>query len=112
MAKTSAIVFGVIFIIAGIWGFVSSPVLGLFGFTILASAVHVIAGIVLLAIAGKSSAIRTLKTVGIIYVVFFVLSLLGVTLLGNTTSGWLYFILGFVITILAFSGKKHATVVA
>ncbi len=112
MAKTTAIVFGVIFIIAGIWGFISSPVLGLFGFTTLASVVHVIAGIVLLAMAGKSSVTRTLKTAGIIYVIFFVLSLLRVTLLGNTTSGWLYFILGFVITILAFSNKKHSTIAA
>ncbi len=105
MAKTSAIVFGIIFLIAGVWGLVASPVLGVFGFTTVASIVHIIVGIVLLATAGRS-AVSMLKTVGIIYVIFFILSLLSVATLGDSASGWLYLILGLVMAILGFSGKK------
>jgi len=106
MSKTSAIVFGIIFLIAGVWGLISTPVLGIFGFGSVASIIHIIAGIVLLAVSGKPGAAGALKTVGIIYVIFFILSLLGLTILGDSASGWLYLVLGVVIAILGFSDKK------
>ena len=107
MTKKISILFGVIFIVAGIWGFVSSPVLGLFGFGTVGNVVHIIVGLILLAVASKSSDVTALKTLGIVYLVFFVLSLLSITFFGDKTSGWLYFILGAVMLILSLSQKKH-----
>lgn len=106
MAKTSAIIFGIIFLIAGVWGLIASPVLGVFGFGSVASIIHIIAAIILFAVASKPGVVGALKTIGIIYVIFFILSLLNVTLLGDSASGWLYFILGLILAILGFSGKK------
>ncbi|MEI8327536.1 MAG: hypothetical protein WCG02_00160 [Candidatus Taylorbacteria bacterium] len=105
MAKITAIVFGVIFVIAGIWGFFGT-VLGLFIFGTLASVVHIIVGLILLMIAARSGVIAALKALGVIYLVFFVLSLLSMTFMGDGPSGWLYFILGLIMLIVAFSGKK------
>ena len=73
MAKTSAWVFGVIFIIAGVWGFFAQPSIGFIAADWLSSLVHVVVGIVLLALAGKPAAANALKTVGIIYVVLAIL---------------------------------------
>ena len=106
MAKTTAIVFGIIFLVAGVWGLVATPVLGVFGFGSVASIIHIIAAIILFAMAGKPSAAGTVKTIGIIYVIFFILALLGVTFLGDSASGWLYLVVGLVMAILAFSSKK------
>jgi FtsH-binding integral membrane protein len=56
--------------------------------------------------------VGTLKTLGIIYVIFFILSLLGLTVLGDSASGWLYLVLGVVMVIIAFSGKKGGSMAA
>jgi hypothetical protein len=110
MAKKTSIVFGIIFLIAGVWGLISTSVLGLFVFGSVASIIHIIVAIVLFAVASKPGAIGALKTVGIIYVIFFILTLLGAAFLGDSASGWLYLILGLVMAILGFSGKKGGSV--
>jgi hypothetical protein len=112
MAKTSAIVFGIIFLIAGVLGLVASPVLGMFAFGSVASIIHIIVAIVLFAVASKPGAVGALKTIGIIYVIFFILSLLNVTFLGDSASGWLYLILGLILAILGFSVKKGGSMAA
>ena len=112
MAKTTSIVFGIIFLIAGVLGLFMSPVLGLFAFGTLASIIHIIVAVILFAVAAKPSAVGALKTFGVVYVIFFILSLLGVAALGDSTSGWLYLVLGLIMAIIAFSGKKGGAMVS
>ena len=119
MAKISAIVFGIIFVIAGIWGLFAQPVLGFIAADRIGSIVHIIVGIVLLVLASKSSAATALKTVGIIYVILAILGFIqGSTILFGTfvttaATTWFYLIAGLVIAILGFaSGKKGGDVSA
>lgn len=110
MAKTSAIIFGIIFVIAGVWGFFSSSVFGLFAADTVSSIIHVIVGIILLVVASKPAARATLKTVGIIYIVFALLGFYsGVSVLGifvtNGAANWLYIVLGVLMTVIGFSAK-------
>jgi hypothetical protein len=117
MAKTSSIVFGIIFIIAGIWGFISSPILGIFAADTMSSVVHIIVGIILLAMAAKPAAVATLKTIGVIYVIFAIIGFIsGSSMLGiftvNAGANWLYLILGIVIAVLGWSGKESSSPMA
>ena len=111
MAKTSAIIVGVILVIAGIWGLFASPVIGFIAADTLSSIVHIVLGLVLLVLASKPSAGTALKTVGIIYVVIAVLGFLGSTsVLGlfvtDSATTWFYLVLGVVVAVLGFSSKK------
>ncbi|MFA6295621.1 MAG: DUF4383 domain-containing protein [Candidatus Paceibacterota bacterium] len=110
MAKTSSLVFGIIFIIAGVWGFVSSPILGIFAADTMSSIIHIIVGIVLLAMASKPKAVVTLKTVGVIYIIFAIIGFIsGSSMLGiftvNSGANWLYIVLGIVIAVVGWSKK-------
>jgi len=112
MAKTSAIVFGIIFVVAGVWGFFSSPILGLFVADTVSSIIHVVVGIVLLVVASKPAAIVTLRTIGIVYIIFAIIGFMsGVSVLNifvvNGAANWLYVILGVVIAVLGFSSKHE-----
>ena len=62
MAKKASWIFGVIFIIAGLWGFFAPPAIGFIAADAFSSIVHVIVGVVLLIMASKPSAATTLKT--------------------------------------------------
>ena len=111
MAKKSAITFGIIFLIAGIWGFVQSPILGIFAADTVSSIIHIIVGLILLIVASKPAAVGTLKTIGIIYVLFAIIGFVQSTsVLGifttNAAANWLYLVLGIVIAALGWSGKK------
>lgn len=115
MAKTASWVFGVIFIIAGVWGFFAQPAVGFIAADWLSSLVHVVVGVVLLALASKPSAGTALKTVGIIYVIFAILGfvqgasvLFGVFATSQVTN-WFYLIVGIVIAALGFSSKGSAS---
>lgn len=112
MAKTTAWVFGVIFIIAGIWGFFAAPAVGFIAAAWLSSLVHVVVGIVLLALANKPSAAGALKTVGILYVVFAILGFIqGSSVLWTSAfptdmvTNWFYLVVGIVVAALGFSAK-------
>ncbi len=111
MAKVSAIIFGIIFVIAGVWGLFMSPVIGFISADKVSSIIHIIVGIVLLVLAGKSSAAAALKTIGIIYVIFAILGFIGKTsVLGIFTTDmattWFYLVVGIVIAALGFAAKK------
>ena len=111
MAKVSAIIFGVIFVIAGVWGLFMSPVIGFIAADKVSSIIHIIVGIVLLVLAGKHSAAAALKTVGIIYVIFAILGFIGKTsVLGVFTidmaTTWFYLVVGIIIAALGFSSAK------
>lgn len=115
MAKTSAIIFGIIFVIAGVWGFFSDSVLGFIAADTLSSIIHLVVGIVLLVVAAKPTAVTALKTVGIVYFIFAILGFVqGTTVLfgafvTNSATNWFYLIVGVVVALLGFSGKGSSS---
>jgi len=118
MAKTVSWVFGVIFIIAGVWGFFAQPAIGFIAADRLSSLVHLVVGVVLLAVASKPSAVTALKTVGIVYVIFAILGFVqsSTVLFGifatDAVTNWFYLVVGVVIAILGFSTKTGAAPMA
>ena len=106
MAKTWSWVFGVIFVIAGVWGFFAQPAVGFIAADTLSSIIHLVVGIILLAMAGKPSAGGTLKVIGIIYVLWAILGFLGwsFTAIDGTTT-WFYLIVGIVLAAVGWSSK-------
>ena len=111
MAKNSARLFGAIFVIAGIWGFIQAPILGLFAANAVSSIIHVIVGVILFVVATKPSVIVTLKTVGVVYIIFALLGFYnGASVLGifptNGPADWLYIVLGIIIAAFGWSSKK------
>ena len=110
MAKTTSWVFGIIFLIVGIWGFFTSSVLGFIASNPVSSIVHIIVGIVLLIMAAKPAAVVTLKTVGIIYVVIAILGFLSLNILGaDMATNWFYLIVGVVVAALGWSSKGSSS---
>jgi hypothetical protein len=113
MAKKSALVFGIIFIVVGLLGFVNNPVIGLFNVNGLHDIVHIILGIILvwaaLKMADKSAA--ALKWVGIIYLVLAIIGFiwgLGFVnvMAGNDPDNWLHLVLGIVLLAIGLAAKK------
>ena len=110
MAKTTSWVFGIIFAIVGIWGFFTSSVLGFIAASTVSSVVHLIVGIILLVMAAKPAAVATLKTIGIIYAVIAILGFLSLNILSaDTTTNWVYLVLGVVIAALGWASKSGSS---
>lgn len=118
MAKTFAIVLGVVFVLVGILGFVPNPIAGagaIFDTNHLHDLVHLLFGIILLAVAFMAPAKSGLwlKILGVVYLVLAVLGFLlipsGGMLLGlvemNTADHYLHVVLGIVLIAAAFIGK-------
>lgn len=107
MAKTSAVIFGIIFVVAGIWGLFAEQAIGFIAADTVSSIIHIIVGLVLLIVAAKPSAGAALKTFGIIYVILGILGLVGANFIaGDTTTNVFYLVVGVVVAILGFSSKK------
>jgi hypothetical protein len=116
MAKKSALVFGIIFIIVGILGFISNPIIGVDGYfhaDTVHNIVHLLIGIILALVASKASdkSGATLKIVGVVYLLVAVLGFVsGTSVLGifevNTADNWLHVVLGVVILALGFAGGR------
>ena len=107
MAKTLATVFGVVFVIVGLLGFVGNPLVGegvLFHTNLTHDIVHLIIGIILLAVAfmaAEQSAL-TLKIFGAIYLIvallgFFMTSPILGLIEVNAADQWLHLVLGIVL---------------
>lgn len=118
MAKKLAIVFGVVFVLVGVLGFVSNPIVGATGIFVtdmLHNIVHLLVGVILLAVAfasAKSSGLW-LKIFGVIYLLLavlgFVMAPSGGMVLGmmtNTADHWLHVVLGIVLLAAGFWGGK------
>ena len=110
MAKKLAVVFGVIFVLVGVLGFIPNPIVGatgLFQTDALHDLVHLLIGIVLLVVAMSAPAASALwlKIFGIVYLILTVLGFLlipsGGMLLGlvtmNTADHFLHLVLGVVL---------------
>lgn len=119
MAKTLAIVFGIVFVLVGVLGFIGSPIagpMGIFQTNTLHDLVHLLFGIILLVVAFTSPAKSALwlKILGIVYLLLAVLGLLmipgGGMLLGivlmNSADHWLHLVLGIVLILAGMMGGK------
>lgn len=110
MAKKLAGIFGIVFVLVGILGFFSNPIVGAMGYfetDLLHNLVHLIIGVVLLLVVvnapGKSS--LWLKIIGALYLVLALLGFVTVTgsgnLLGlvliNGADNYLHLVLGVII---------------
>ncbi|HEV7449669.1 MAG TPA: DUF4383 domain-containing protein [Candidatus Paceibacterota bacterium] len=119
MAKTALWVFGVVFVVVGLLGWVSNPIVGANGIFMtnhLHDAVHALIGIIfiLVALFAAQSATMTLKIVGVVYLLLAVLGFImvpnGGDLLGLVTTNmadhWLHVVLGVVILAVGFLAPK------
>lgn len=117
MAKTLAIVFGIVFVLVGILGFVPNPLVGvgaLFDTNHLHDLVHFVFGVILLAVAFMAPAMSGmwLKVLGVVYLLLAVLGFLlipnGGELLGlvhtNVADHFLHVVLGIVLLVAGFVG--------
>lgn len=110
LARTVAAVFGVIYVLVGLVGFVlQSPLLGLFEVSLLHNVVHIVLGAILLYGAmSTSAAIMATRVVGAILLVigvlgFFVAEPLGAGVLpigGNDV--WLHLATGVILLAVGF----------
>lgn len=121
MAKNWAIIFGVVFVIVGLLGFVGGAGIvganGVFVTDTVHDLVHLLSGLVILIVAfsAPQSSSSVLKVFGIVYLVvtllgFFMTSpLLGI-MAYNGADNWLHLVLGVVITWAGFgSGNRMAS---
>ncbi|MEK7602062.1 MAG: DUF4383 domain-containing protein [Patescibacteria group bacterium] len=110
MAKTLAIVFGIVFVLVGVLGFIPNGIVGAMGIfetNTLHDLVHLLVGIILLAVAftAPMKSALWLKILGAVYLVLAVLGFLmipsGGMLLGlvqmNATDHLLHAVLGIVL---------------
>jgi hypothetical protein len=118
MAKKFAVIFGIVFVIVGILGFIPNPIVGADGIFVtdaIHNIVHLLIGVVLLVAAKSASASAMwLKVFGVVYLVLFVDGLIQPNaLLGfvtaNTADTWLHLVLGVVLLLVGFmAGKSSA----
>ncbi len=112
-------VFGIIFVIVGLLGFVPNPIVGmdsLFHTDSLHNIVHLVIGLILLYTGTKAggSAPMALKVIGIIYLLLAILGWIGSgeSILGlveiNGADNWLHLVLGVVLVWAGFAGKKSS----
>jgi hypothetical protein len=119
MSKIVALVFGIVFVVVGLLGFVPNPIVGpgaLFDTNLVHDLIHLVFGLILLFVAWKAPAKSGLwlLILGIVYLVVallgFVLTPNGGLLLGlvetNTTDHWLHVVLGVVLVLFGLMGGK------
>ncbi|MCI0597484.1 DUF4383 domain-containing protein [Candidatus Parcubacteria bacterium] len=119
MAKTLAIVFGIVFVVVGLLGFVPNPLVGemaIFETDMMHNLVHLLFGVILLVVAYMyaGSAALWLKILGVVYLVLAVLGFLmipeGGKLLGlvhtSMSDHWLHIVLGIVLVAAGFAAKR------
>ncbi len=125
MAKKLAVVFGVIFVLVGVLGFVPNPIVGasgLFMTNTLHDLVHLGIGIILLvvAISAPAKSALWLKIFGVVYLLLVVLGFLlipsGGALLGlvtmNTADHFLHLVLGIVLLAAGFMSSNSSSMTA
>ena len=121
MAKTWAMVFGWIFILVGVLGFVSNPIVGmngLFHADTMHDLIHIILGAILLwaAYAAPHKAAAVMKGEGVLYLILAILGFVLVsgtgTLLGlaeiNGNDNYLHLVLGIVLLLAGMKASKSS----
>ncbi len=124
MSKKLAIIFGIVFVIVGVLGFVPNPIVGhdetmvIFLTDSLHDIVHILIGVILIVAGTKSSraASKSLMVFGIVYLVLAVVGFMGHPLLGlvtaNRADDWLHVVLGVVLLAVSMIGKKNEPMMA
>lgn len=122
MAKTFGWIFGVIFVVIGILGFFSNPIIGegaLFETDLTHNLIHLIIGLVLLFVASKGEGASSLwlKIFGVVYLLIAVVGFFSVDMSGagsffgvfslNSADNWLHLIVGVLLLIGGFVSKKQ-----
>lgn len=111
MAKTVAAVFGAIYVLAGIVGFVTgSPAFGLFEVNALLSIVHIVIGAMLLYSATTTpAAIMTTRAMGVLLLVLGLLGFIAPDGFGLVPLGgndiWLHLVSGAILLGAGFRGE-------
>ena len=119
MAKTLAMVFGVVFVLVGILGFIPNPLVGmegLFETDAIHNIVHLLFGVILI-VASRADVAKAALWLLILGVVYLALALVGFLmipeegeLLGlvhmNHADHWLHVVLGVVLIAAGVLGKK------
>jgi hypothetical protein len=119
MAKKFAVIFGIVFVLVGLLGFVSNPIVGDTGFfhtDALHNIVHLLVGIVLLIAAGAGTRASALwlKIWGAVYLVLFLVGLVQPDMLlglvgANKNDTYLHLVLGVVLIVVGmWASKKDA----
>jgi hypothetical protein len=115
MTKTIMYVAGVVFIVLGLLGFVSNPILGTFAVDTIHNIIHLAAGVLALIFASQGDA-QARKMALILGVVFALITILGFMagdgeILGmianNGADNWLHLV--FAVVLLIIGLKKPAT---
>ncbi len=121
MAKKLAKILGVVFIVVGILGFISNPIVGAMGFfhaNFMHNLVHIILGLILVMCGTEEKSSLWLKIVGVVYLLVAILgfmmtsggmvsSILGIEI--NSADNWLHLVLALVVFYAGFSGGKMMT---
>ena len=111
MTKTVSWVLGVILVVLGVWGFFTggADVLGFLASNTLSNIIHVVIGVIVIAMAAKPSAGATLKTVGIIYAILGLLGILGWNFIpAASATDWFYLVVGIIVAVIGFTSKEGA----
>ncbi len=104
MAKKLNMIFGIVFVLVGILGFFNNPIVGPTGYfhaDAVHSIVHLLVGIVMLALGGMAA--TSMMVFGAVYLLLAVIGFVegGDKLLGfvgyNAADNWLHLVLGIVI---------------
>ena len=116
MTKTIAYVVGAVTAIAGLWGFVASPVLGMFDSNTLLAAAWLITGLIVLAVAmwWEEQTYMTLIVLGVIYAIIAVVGLVVsgdvLGMFNNTVEdNWLHVLLAIVMLVGGFMGRSGSS---
>lgn len=123
MARQFAIVFGAVYVLTGILGFIlPSPLLGLFGVNVLHNIVHLAVGGLWLAAAfggilGADSSRKASQIIGVVYLLVAILGfvlpdLMNQLLVINTADNFLHLGTAALALYIGFMGPRTATVTA
>lgn len=127
MTKKLAKIFGAVFILVGILGFIPNPIVGANGFfhtNLVHDLVHVLLGLALLLMSktGEQAA-KWLKIIGVVYLLVAVLGFLMMPAMDTTTSllglvaingadNWLHIVLAFVLIVSGYASKGDSAPMA
>lgn len=120
MAKTLAMIFGVVVVALGIIGFFNNPIFGMFEVDAIHNIIHIILGVVLIAGARNSdskAASMSMRTVGYITLIVAVLGMIFVPVSGklfglvtmNAAGNWLHLVLAVILIIAGMKMKGHSS---
>lgn len=119
MAKKLAVIFGIVFVIVGILGFIPNPIVGAEAYFVtdaIHNVVHLLVGVILLIAAGKgaSASSMALKIFGVVYLILFIDGLVQPEMLlgfvkQNSADTYLHLVLGVVLLVAGFLGNKGSS---